>query len=161
GLLWSESSEEKARASLRQTLHGLRAALGKVAFAGLGVGREEVRLQKSDISVDAAEVADLASRGQAHKLLLERARLPETLLAGFDDLDPSFRVWLLVQRQALHQQLERHLEQALADARSGAARPLASALVNLDPTHEEASRRLMLEQAELGDTAGALKIYKR
>src|ERR1700674_93785 len=44
GLLWSESSEAKARASLRQTLHGLRAALAKAAFKGLDVGREAIRL---------------------------------------------------------------------------------------------------------------------
>src|SRR6202035_4078718 len=37
---------------------------------------------------------------------------------------------------------------------------IATAIVNLDPTHEEACCHLMREHAEQGDVAGALRIYK-
>src|SRR4051812_46200267 len=44
GLLWSESTEEKARTSLRQTLHQLREALEAAGFAGLRIGHDEIGL---------------------------------------------------------------------------------------------------------------------
>ena len=37
---------------------------------------------------------------------------------------------------------------------------IATAIVNLDPTHEHACRHLMRAHAEDGDIAGALRIYK-
>ena len=37
---------------------------------------------------------------------------------------------------------------------------LAQAILNLDPTHEDACRRLMRARAMIGDTAGALRVYK-
>ena len=43
---------------------------------------------------------------------------------------------------------------------AGARKDIATAIVNLDPTHEEASCYLMQEHAEQGDVAGALRIYK-
>src|SRR3954464_15989508 len=52
GLLWSESSEEKARASLRQVLHHLREMFDSIGFAGLVVGRDGVSLRESLFSVD-------------------------------------------------------------------------------------------------------------
>lgn len=161
GLLWSESSEEKARGSLRQTLHGLRDLFRSLGFDGLQVGREDVSLARPALEVDVRSVIDQVSQGVVHPLLAERTRLAETLLTNFEDIDPSFRVWLLIQRQSLHQQLQQRLEQALGAAEGERVRPLAQALVNLDPTHEEACRRLMRDHAERGDIAGALRVYKR
>ena len=37
---------------------------------------------------------------------------------------------------------------------------IATAIVNLDPTHEQACRHLMRAHAEEGDIAGAVRIYK-
>ena len=49
-----------------------------------------------------------------HPLLLERPRLSDDLLAGLEDLDPSFRVWVLAKRQTLLDRLLRALERGLA-----------------------------------------------
>jgi TolB-like protein len=46
------------------------------------------------------------------------------------------------------------------DVSAGARKDIAAAIVNLDPTHEEASCHLMQVHAEQGDVAGALRIYK-
>jgi TolB-like protein len=46
------------------------------------------------------------------------------------------------------------------DAAAGAKREVAAAILNLDPTHEEACCHLMRAHAEQGDVAGALRIYK-
>ena len=47
-----------------------------------------------------------------------------------------------------------------ADMASAARTTLATAIVNLDPTHEEACCHLMRAHAVNGDVAGALRIYK-
>src|ERR1700712_4936370 len=46
------------------------------------------------------------------------------------------------------------------DVGAGAKNDIATAIVNLDPTHEEASCHLMQVHAEQGDVAGALRIYE-
>ena len=103
-----------------------------------------------------------AESHRAHPLLLNRTRATESLLAGFEDLDPSFRVWLLAKRQTLHERLMRALEGGLADERTEARVriELVEAIINLDPTHEDACRHLMRARAEGGDVAGALRVYK-
>jgi DNA-binding SARP family transcriptional activator len=163
GLLWSESSEEKARGSLRQALHQLRELFESIGFAGLVVGRDDISLRASLFSVDVWAIEESAAEtGDVHPLLLDRKRLPETLLCGLEELDPSFRLWLLVQRQALHERLARRLERALdaAGREPSTQVDLATALLNLDPTHEGACRILMEDHAAHGDTAGALRVYK-
>ena len=79
-----------------------------------------------------------------------------------DDLDPSFRVWILAKRQTIHERLMRSLDAALTSPNiSGETRrQVAAAVANLDPTHEQACCCLMQAHAEDGDTAGALRIYK-
>jgi DNA-binding SARP family transcriptional activator len=161
GLLWSESEEQKARASLRQTLHQIRETLDEVGLDAVSISRDEVRVDKSRLNVDVWNVAGRIHT-QVHPLLLDRKHLPERLLPDFDEIDPAFRSWLLVQRQSLHDTLERELEDALAAAGSDLAlvKQRAQALLNLDPTHEVACRRLIQVYAEQGDVASALKTYK-
>ena len=100
--------------------------------------------------------------GESIPLLLNTARLDERLLEGVDDLDPSFRVWILAKRQTIHERLMRSLEAALsaADVAGETAKRIASAIVNLDPTHEQACCAMMQTHATDGDTAGALRIYR-
>jgi DNA-binding SARP family transcriptional activator/TolB-like protein len=162
GLLWSENPEDKARASLRQTLHSLHEIFDAAELDHLVVTREAVRLTRASLDVDVWSVLDQAERLAIHPLLLEQKRVTESLLPGFEDLDPSFRVWLLVQRQSHQERLQRHLERALGRLQQdpALAKAAATALINLDPTHEEACRALMDLAAARGDTAGALKIYK-
>src|SRR5205823_2712712 len=103
GLLWSESEEDKARASLRQTLRELREE-----FEGRGIGifatpRSEVLLAKADIGTDVGELLTCLDHGLPHQMLVDSPQLPETLLAGLDDIDPSFRIWMIIQRQSLQE----------------------------------------------------------
>ena len=58
---------------------------------------------------------------EAPEALLHQERLAETLLAGYDDLDPAFHVWLMARRQGLHDRLIRGLEEGYRDQRWTAA----------------------------------------
>ncbi|MBU8545694.1 MULTISPECIES: BTAD domain-containing putative transcriptional regulator [Roseomonadaceae] len=157
GLLWSESSEAKGRASLRQVVHELRDALPPGALAAERLSLILVR-HAFVLDVDAAG-ASLAA-GHIPPLLLERSRIAETLLDGHRDLDPAFDVWLLAKRQSLHEGFARRLEAMLRGADPATRRLSARALLNLDPTHEEACRHAMAAAVAEGDITGALRLYE-
>lgn len=164
GLLWSERAEHQARASLRQCLKQLRTVFDGLGILAFKAERSQVQLEPDRVNTDVWEVVSAAERGEAHAHLLDRKRLTETLLSGLEEVDPEFRMWLLVQRQNLHERLVRALEDAAraAERKSDlqALRRLSEALINLDPTHEEACRHLMQAFAALGDMSGALRTYK-
>jgi DNA-binding SARP family transcriptional activator/TolB-like protein len=162
GLLWSRSDEEKARGSLRQVIRELRSTFEAAGYHGFGAGRLSIHLDPAMIEVDVEGIIKAAESGGVHPLLLNTPNLEERILEGLDDLDPSFRVWVLAKRQTIHDRLMRSLGPALVatDVSAGARKDIAAAIVNLDPTHEEASCYLMQVHAERGDVAGALRIYK-
>ncbi|UPK39514.1 hypothetical protein IVB18_21195 [Bradyrhizobium sp. 186] len=162
GLLWSESDEYKARASLRQVLHELRETFIEAGYDGLQIEKLLVEMARDGLNVDLWDALREAEAQRAHALLMSSARLMETLLAGLDDIDPSFRVWLLAKRQTFHDRILRALEAGLRNVELVVAnrRELAEAIVCLDPTHEEACRYVMQTRAEEGDLSGALRAYK-
>jgi DNA-binding SARP family transcriptional activator/TolB-like protein len=162
GMLWSESGEEHARASLRQNIRELRVATQGTNYNGLYIAGHEMGFEPGAMEVDVLAVIKAAEAGQVHPLLLERRNLADELLAGLEDLDPSFRSWLLAKRHTVRDRLLRALENALAKDGGNltAQGNLAQAILNLDATHEDAARRLMRARAMLGDTAGALRVYK-
>jgi DNA-binding SARP family transcriptional activator len=162
GLLWSESGEDHARASLRQNIREFRIALQGVSQTGVYIAPHEIGFDRGSVEVDVWAVLRAAEAGQVHPLLLQRPNLADELLAGLEDLDPSFRSWLLAKRHTIRERLLRALESALTGATKNlvAQGNIAQAILNLDPTHEEAVRGLMRARAMMGDTAGALRAYK-
>lgn len=162
GMLWSESAEDHARASLRQNIRELRVALEGSDYNGLYIAGHEIGFEQGTVALDVLTVMEAAEAGQVHPLLLERRNLADELLAGLEDLDPSFRSWLFAKRHTVRDRLLRALENALAEEPPDLAThsKLAQAILNLDPTHEDAARRLMRARAMAGDTAGALRVYK-
>jgi adenylate cyclase len=162
GVLWSETDEERARASFRQALYELRTALEPVSPELVSATKVDLALDRSRLTIDLWSVLDEAKEGRVHAVLVETERLTDTLLADLETIDPAFRTWLVARRQTLHDRLLRQLEQALGHQRPEAAKAdIARALLNLEPTHEEAARTLMRLRADAGDIASALAIYRR
>jgi len=162
GLLWSRSDEEKARASLRQVVRELRTAFEGAGYGGFSAGRLGVHLDAEKVEVDIESIIRLAESGSVHSLLLNTPDLGQRILEGMDDLDPSFRIWVLAKRQTINDRLMRSLNAGLVakDVPDAVKTEIATAIVNLDPTHEEGCCHLMRMYAEQGDVAGALRIYK-
>jgi DNA-binding SARP family transcriptional activator/tetratricopeptide (TPR) repeat protein len=162
GLLWSRSDEEKARASLRQVVRELRSAFEDAGYGGFSAGRLSVQLDAGKVEVDIESIIRLAESGGVHPLLLNTPDLGQRILEGMDDLDPSFRIWVLAKRQTILDRLMRSLGSGLVAPHIApeTKTEIAAAIVNLDPTHEEACCHLMRVHAEEGDVAGALRIYK-
>jgi DNA-binding SARP family transcriptional activator len=161
GLLWSESDEEHARASLRQVVHDVKLAFDSVGFVGFRADKQTLTLVRERRVCDVDEVLAAAAQGTVHPRLLDTQRITDTLLSGLDNLDPAFQVWLLTKRQLVQDRLTLALERLLpAEGDSREASNAALALLNLDPTHEIACRHLIRARAARGDVGGALKIYK-
>lgn len=158
GLLWSEKTDRDSRVSLRQQLAGLRRDL-----AGLDLLRSdwlEVALAPNRLHLDIDTVRLALDEGSVPDMLLNRKDLADAFLTDLDGLDPAFDYWLVIQRGSLRDQLLRKLTAILTEGSAPALRrDAALAILNLDPTSEEACRVLMHQHAARGDIAAALRVY--
>ena len=102
GLLWSESDEEHARASLRQAVHDIKLAFDSAGFAGFRIDKQTLSLVRERRTCDVDEVLAAAAQGMVHSRLLDSQRITETLLSGLDNVDPAFQVWLLTRAYPAH-----------------------------------------------------------
>jgi DNA-binding SARP family transcriptional activator/TolB-like protein/Tfp pilus assembly protein PilF len=161
GLLWSDSEEDKARSSLRQVLHELTEDLQAAGYDGMTRDRMRVVLNPATLQVDSRDMLDMARAGKIHPRLVDEPLVSETYLRDLDDIDPAFAVWAKARRHAFHENLLQRLQAILHSATLSAAtrRECAQAILNLDPTHEEACRALMRISADMGDSAAALRAY--
>lgn len=163
GLLWSGNAEDQARASLRQCVKQLRGGFDSAGFAGFATTRTDLRLDLAMVRTDLAELKEGLRRGIVPASLLDGSTVPENLLYGYESLDLLFASWLQVVRKTLHDDLLEALEEIMRSGRHGmeTAERAASALVRIDPTHEEAQRCLIRAHARRGNTSAALDQYKR
>lgn len=142
-------------------MHELGEALAEAGYQGLIRERLHVALTSGQDAVDYHDIVTAVEAREIHPRLLDTPSIGDTLLEGLDDLDPAFRVWLLARRQSFHDVLLRGLERGLVDGVqvAGRRRQMAQAILNLDPTHEEACRAVMRLYAEDGDVGSALREY--
>ena len=163
GLLWSEMDEGRARGSLRQILTSFRSTLFVRGFDGISADRHGVSLDATAIELDVQSALVSIDAGRPDDSLFTRGRIAESIMTGYDNVDPAFHSWLVEQRQHVAGQMVRGLEEQLAnnvyDSRQ--IKRLAEALSLVDPAHEGASQCLMRCYADAGDLAGALAIYKK
>ncbi|MGL5734108.1 MAG: AfsR/SARP family transcriptional regulator, partial [Beijerinckiaceae bacterium] len=161
GLLWSETDEQRARASLRQTLFQLREIFAEAGFDGFESDKLSVGFAPGSVEVDVAEAMAMARQGAPHPYLLQEDRAFDAILRDFESVDEAFRVWLLARRQTLQTRIVVDLEDALRRVGDQpASEAIARALYMLDATQEEAARVLIRRRAEAGDIGGALGLYK-
>ena len=158
GLLWSESDEERARASLRQAVHEVRSACHAVGFAGFQSDKQTLGLAHGSFDTDVNQILSALEKGEVHSKLLQTSRISEAFFEGFEDLDPALGIWVRAKRQVLQDRLTGALERLLL--RDPAANDAAMALLNLDPTHEPACRSIILARTAQGDVGGAMRAYK-
>ena len=146
-LLWADSGEDQARASLRQILSGLRKALG--ATAGESVLRDHAgfSLAQDLVDIDLTRFRTLARVGDHDALRQAAALCRGELLEGFPSVTPEFDRWLDAERSAVRAQVMVVLLRLCdADAASGdinAALAAAHQMIALDPMQEHVHRRLM------------------
>ena len=152
-LLWGERDEEKARQSLRQSLHQLRRVLGDA----IEVTSDHVRVMDGAIEFDVGRLEDDIAAGR-----LEAAvdRWNGDFLRGADDAgDEEFHIWLEREREGLRRSIVLALS-TIASAAASADRLTewlrwSQRWVVLFPLDESGNVQLMEALRRNGDIAGA------
>jgi TolB-like protein/two-component SAPR family response regulator/Tfp pilus assembly protein PilF len=165
GLLWGDRSEAQARASLRQTLSELRAALVDASPLPLSANNESVTWAPNSAWVDTEEL-ERALASTDIDTLRDPVKLARgEFMEGFDLDEPVFEQWLATEREHFHQlTYATHIqlmEQAEADGDFDAAINYGLKLVSLNPLGEQAHRSLMRLYAAQGRPDAALAQYQR
>jgi DNA-binding SARP family transcriptional activator len=152
GLLWGESSDSEARASLRQVLKHLRSHLG-----------DTVRIDRAAVELSdtlACEVRDFRQRVTQEPARAANTDIPR-FLAGFSVRNaPRFDEWLAETRRELLRQYQHALgtlaREAMGQWRWREAADLAERWLGSDPLSDEAVKLLVEARFLSGDRGGAL-----
>jgi len=151
-LLWSESTAERARTSLRQTLFLLRQALPSGFLLEENGGRIGIDPNASyTLDLDHLETDISLYRGE--------------FLLGFSLRKAAvWDEWLLMQREQVSTRfisgLDRAAQRAQQDGRYDLALSCWQRVLEINRWHEQTHRAVMQAYAELGDHAAALEQYQ-
>lgn len=165
GLLWSERSEEQARASLRQTLSELRTALATSGQQLISSGNESIAWAAGSAWIDTIEL-EKAVESHDGSLLREAVLLIRgEFMEGLSVDEAAFEHWLAGERErfrqlacTIHSRLMDHAERS-GDIEEALNHGLK--LISLDPLQEQVHRALMRNYAAQGRHDAALAQYER
>ena len=155
GILWSERTDANARQSLRQELVKMRTFFKKIGFENFIIGREEIYIDPNFFQLDVVEMERSLLAGKVPENEITDVRQPDRILYGLETLDELFSPWVNRVRHYWHERLTNLLQNLLNAAEPELARRAASTLIQIDPTHEPAYRRLMRYHADLGNDPAA------
>lgn len=164
GLLWGERDEAQARASLRQALSELRAALGPAADV-LTATKESVLWKANSAWVDTRSIEAALSAGEAGALDEAISLCGGEFLEGLAIDEPGFDQWLTAERERLRLLISSGLARLMSSAEQ--RRDIEEAinhglkLLQLDPLQEHVHRNLMRLYTAQGRPDAALAQYER
>ena len=146
-LLWPDSGDAQARASLRQTLAALRRDLGGAASAIVSTEDDAVALAPGMSATDVSAFEQLTRSDAIVDLEAAQALWRGTFLEGLGPVTPEFDRWAEAERGALRAGFEALLLR-LCDAHAVAGRieqmtATALRLLALDPLQEHVHRRVI------------------
>ena len=161
GLLWSDRSEEQARASLRQCVKQLKEALEAACPGLLCADRQSLRLVKDRVDVDLAVISQRIESRELDASFGGETLRPDQILYGFEALDEAFTAWLHVVREQWAMRLTDSLQAILRSPNTAPAvrRLAAESILKMDKSHEEAQRLLIAHYASEGNIGAALRQY--
>jgi adenylate cyclase len=163
GLLWSDRAEEQARASLRQCLFELKAALGDLADQIVEVDRERISARLGVLDTDVAQIRRaLAACGEADIAGLAPLMAGGRLLEGLD-IPGLFQDWIEQTRGAFEVTLVAEvtlcLDRLMTDGRWPEVRMLADACLRRDPLQETIAASAIRAERASGQQAAAQRRF--
>lgn len=163
-LLWGDVGDEHARNSLRQTLFGIRSALGRASSHYLGGDHVAVWLEPGAVEVDVLVFERLAAQ-ETDAALARAASLYDGALLDDVVVEAStFHEWLVPTRDRLRQTattvMAKLLQRQIVAGAIEAAIATATRLLSVDPLQEIAHRALIRLYAEAGRRAEATRQYQ-
>jgi len=164
-LLWGDSSDQRARQSLRQTLLALKHALPRGdGIEVLRVDAETVALDRRAVEPDVTAFEHLVAEGSPHALARAAALYQGDFLDGLAVQESRFEEWLIGQRERLREVALEALARLLAHQTDGGAVreaiQTAGRLLGLDPLQEAVHRALMRLYVRQGRRGTALRQYQ-
>jgi len=163
-LFWEESSDEKARSSLRQVLSTLRGAAPELRDL-IVAEREWISLRRGSFSTDVAEFEAAVESPQVVQWARALDLYRGDLLDGLHVRSNGFEAWLVSERQRLKLRavglMIRLLEAAEPDRDVERSIALALRVLSLDPAQELVHRALMRLYQRRGQRSDALRQYSR
>lgn len=161
-LLWPDSNAEAARQSLRQCVSTLRRDIEDLPLTS---DHEQLSLDTSSIAIDVSEFNEACNEPSLVNLKRAAALYRGPLLDGLNARSDLFEEWLLGERSRLRATANSAFHKLLAELQRSGAREEAIALghrvLSIEPMQEEIDRALMQLYFEQGQTALALRQYKR
>jgi DNA-binding SARP family transcriptional activator/TolB-like protein len=159
GLFWPEQDARSGRNALSQALHVLRRTLGEDVI--IGRGQEEIGVNATRLTCDAAEFRALIDTGDTETAL---AKYAGDLLPGFYVSDAAaFEAWLERRREELRSMAAAAASQLVAEHEQKnelrAAIRWAEQACRLGPNDETALAQLVELVDRNGDRTKALAIY--
>jgi DNA-binding SARP family transcriptional activator/tetratricopeptide (TPR) repeat protein len=146
-LLWSSAAGRKGMQSLRQALKQLKTA---EKTAGLDVVKSEgghIHIAAGSLPTDLVHLLEHLNASDSPDFEAARVLWRGDYLAGFEDIDPVFTDWLLIERQRIRDEVIdatlKHLSGAIVAAATPGAEAAAHFLLHMDPAFEPAHRALI------------------
>ncbi|MEM9967944.1 MAG: AAA family ATPase [Pseudomonadota bacterium] len=165
GLLWPQSGEAQARASLRQELSVLRRMLRDDDPAVLEARPDRIFLNSASMQIDSQELACLSHANGAIDPEKIISLYQGDFAAGLTIRSAPFHDWLWLERERLRGLAIATLERSLceADPKGDPERKLriARSIIEIEPTRETAHQHVMRVLQALGRRTEALAHFAR
>lgn len=153
-LLWSGAERPKAMQSLRQALRQLKTAEEEAGVDVLQSSSGDVRLDPESFSSDLTRLLRQLERGETADFHEAQTLWRGDFLAGFEDIDPEFSDWLLVERERVRSEVAsaafKHLDQISTADQGIKVEAGGRFLLKIDPAMEAAHRILIKLFLKLG-----------
>jgi TolB-like protein/Tfp pilus assembly protein PilF len=163
-LLWGDRFNDQARQSLRQAVSTIRKELGDSGENVLRSDGDAISLESSAVSIDAIAFEELAREGSPESLERAANLYHGSFLEGLNVRENAFQAWSTAQNaryaEIAADVLSRLCSQQKEVGESVKAIATVQALLELDPTREQAHRDLMSLYATDGQRSKALKQYQ-
>lgn len=160
GLIWGDTTDAKARASLRQALSELRSAHPALKRA-LEIDRATVTLNMEGLILDIGQIIDDIAAGRLPAALRGGGETMNDILYGFEAIGERFADWVHDSRKTCSDRILTALTEAAGrtDLPASTRLDFAEAALSLDPLGEIYCRYAMQLATDLGDLGKALQIY--
>ena len=163
-LLWGDRFNDQARQSLRQAVSTIRKELGDSGENVLRSDGDAISLESSAVSIDSIRFEELAREGSPESLERAANLYHGSFLEGLNVRESAFQAWSTAQSaryaEIAADVLSRLCSQQKEVGESVKAIATVQALLELDPTREQAHRALMSLYATDGQRSQALKQYQ-
>lgn len=157
GLIWSDRSDEQARASLRQELSQLRRVLGQDVIEA---NKQSIWLVPEFVSIDVSEFRSAIRKDTPEHLETAGGLYAGRLLDGHHSKSDGFEEWITSERRILNNEalgvMIRLAQHHLEAGRYDQASQWADRAIQIDPLRETSHCLAIEALAMSGDRAAAL-----